>query len=116
MTCKSASKELNEQAEKESEACCKATFRINTMENRTITLHATRNQTNASRLSEPSIASKSIPRGGGYVFPSVVKFLVAFLLVATATMNLNAVVISHTATMLAVSPSEPVALGAMVTL
>jgi hypothetical protein len=86
------------------------------MGNRTISLHATRNQTNASRLSEPSIASKSIPRGGGYVFPSVVKFLMGFLLVATAAMNLNAVVIPHTATVLSVSPSAPVALGAIVTL
>jgi hypothetical protein len=39
-----------------------------------------------------------------------------FLIFATATMNLNAVVISPTTTVLAVSPSNPVSAGAMVTL
>src|SRR5258708_884915 len=89
---------------------------MNTMGNRTLSLHATKNQTIVSRLSEPSIASKSIPSGGRYVSSSVVKFFRGFLIVATATMNLNAVVISPTATTLAVSPSDPVAAGAMVTL
>src|SRR5260370_2206264 len=88
---------------------------MNTMGNRTISLHATKNQTIASRLSEPSIASKSIPSGGRYVSPPVVKFLMGLLIVAAATMNLNAVVISPTTTLLAVSPSDPVSAGAMVT-
>jgi hypothetical protein len=86
------------------------------MGNHTISLHATKNQTIASRLSEPSIASNSIPSGGRYVSPPVVKFLLGCLILATASMNLNAAVISPTKTMLAVSPSDPVPAGAMVTL
>jgi hypothetical protein len=84
------------------------------MGNRTLSLHATKNKTIASRLLERSIVSESIRRGGRYVSPSVVKLLVGFLILATATKNLNAGVISPTTTMLAVSPSGPVSAGAMV--
>jgi hypothetical protein len=83
------------------------------MGNRATSLHATKNKTIASRLLERLILSDSIRR---YVFPPAVKLLMGFLIFATATMNLNAVVISPTTTVLVVSPSGPVSAGAMVTL
>src|SRR5882757_4444720 len=89
---------------------------MNTMGNCTISLHTTKDQTIALCLSEPSIASKSIRSGGRCVSLRVVKFLMGLLIVAAATMNLNAVVISPTTTMLAVSPRDPISAGAMVTL
>src|SRR5260370_3247395 len=89
---------------------------MNTMGNHTISLHAPENKTIASRLSERPLASESIRSSGRYRSLPVVESLVGFLILATATMNLNAVVISPTTTMLTVSPSDPVAAGAMVTL
>jgi Bacterial Ig-like domain (group 3)/FG-GAP-like repeat/FG-GAP repeat len=86
------------------------------MGNCTISLHATKDQTIASCLSKPSIALKSIRSGGRCVSLRIVKFLMGFLIVAAATMNLNALVISPTTTMLAVSPRDPISAGAMVTL
>jgi hypothetical protein len=87
------------------------------MGNRTLSLHATKDKTIASRLSERSIVSESIWSGGRYVSGSTVKVLVGFLILASATtMNLNAVVISATTTMLTISPSGPVSAGAIVTM
>lgn len=90
-------------------------FRVNTMGNRSVSLHATNNTTVASRLGRP-IVSEPIWSGGRHVSRSAVKLLVGFLILATATTNLRAVVTSATTTMLAVSPSGPVSTGAMVTM
>ena len=86
------------------------------MENRTISLQATKNKTIASGSLERSIVSESIRSDGRYVSPPAVKLLMGFLILATASMNLNAVVISPTTTMLAVSPNDPVFAGAMLTM
>jgi Bacterial Ig-like domain (group 3)/FG-GAP-like repeat/FG-GAP repeat len=85
------------------------------MADRTISLHATKKKTIASHSLEQLPESKSI-RSEGSVSPPAVKLLMGFLILATATTNLNAVVISPTTTMLAVSPSDLVSAGDMVTL
>ena len=86
------------------------------MGNRTISLNTTKNKTIVSRLLDPSIASESIRGGGRCVSLPAAKLLLGFLILVTATMNLNAVVISPTTTTLAVSPSDHVSAGAMVTI
>jgi hypothetical protein len=85
------------------------------MGNCTISLHAT-TKTTASRLLQRSTVSESAQSGGRCVYPPVVRFLIGFLILATASINLNAVVISPTTTMLAVSPSNSVSVGTMVTM
>jgi hypothetical protein len=89
---------------------------MNPMGNRTISLDATKYDTIASGLLRRSIVSALIQSGGRYFSPPAVKLSMGFLILATATTNLNAVVISPTMTMLAVSPSGPIFAGAMVTM
>jgi hypothetical protein len=86
------------------------------MGNRTVSLHAPKNQTIASRSLRPSIAPESMRRNGRCVCPPVVNLLMGVLILAISTMRLNAVVISPTTTMLAVSPSSHVSAGTMVTM
>jgi hypothetical protein len=86
------------------------------MGNRTISLHTRKDKKIAPLLSQQSIVSQSIQRGGRYVCAPAVKLLLGILIFATATMNLNAVVVSPTTTMLAISPGNPVSAGAVVTL
>ena len=83
---------------------------------RTLAHHAMNNKTIASRLLERSIASGLIRRGEKYVSPAAVRLLMGLLILVMATTNLNAVAISHTTTMLAVSPSGSVSAGAIVTM
>jgi hypothetical protein len=86
------------------------------MGNRTISFQATKTMTMVSRLLHCPIVSDAIQNGGRQVFPPAVKLWMSLLILATATVNLNAVVISPTTTMLSVSPGGPVSAGAMVTL
>jgi len=86
------------------------------MGNRTVSLHASKSQTIASRSLERSIASESIRRDGRCVCLPVVKLLMGVLIIAISTIRLSAVVVSATTTTLAVSPSSRVSPGAMVTM
>jgi hypothetical protein len=86
------------------------------MGNCTTSVHVMNNEMIASRFSQDSIVSQCIQSEGTYVFPSALKLLIGFLILVTATMDLNAVVISPSTTVLVVSPSGSVSARDMVTL
>jgi hypothetical protein len=86
------------------------------MGNCTTSVHVMNNKMIASRFLQDSIVSQCIQSEGTYVFPSALKLLIGFLILVTATMDLNAVVISPSTTVLVVSPSGSVSARDMVTL
>ncbi|MCU1252080.1 MAG: repeat protein [Edaphobacter sp.] len=86
------------------------------MGNRLTSVHATKNRLIPSPFLQRSVLSQSIQSEEIFVFPPAFRLLMAFLIVAMATMNLNAAVIPSTTTVLIVSPSSSVSAGDTVTL